>query len=99
MIQPIYVYSENPLVLILASKPTLKKEYFFLVEWFPVVSLWYNWFGRDGAFPGDIVFFNQEDAELAGDPNGDKHDDEPTNMMKTWYILWISAITWVTIRS
>ena len=82
----------------LASKHTLKKEYFFLVEWFPVVSLWYNWFGRDGAFPEDIVFFNQEDAELAGDPNGDKQDDEPTSMIKTWYMLWISAIAWATIR-
>lgn len=56
---------------------TLKKEYFFLVDWFPVAPISDDWLGKDGVLPAEIVFLIQEDAEEAGEPNGETHEDEP----------------------
>ena len=56
---------------------TLKKEYFFLVDWFPVAPISDDWLGKDGVLPAEIVFLIQEEADEAGEPNGDTHEDEP----------------------
>ena len=56
---------------------TLKNEYFFLIGWFPAPPVRDDWFGNDGVLPAEIVFLSQDEAEVAGEPNGDTQDVEP----------------------
>ena len=45
-----------------------------MVDWFPPISD--DWLGKEGVLPAEIVFLSQEEAEVAGDPKGDTHDEE-----------------------
>lgn len=55
---------------------TLKNEYFFLVDWFPDDPISDDWLGKEGVLPAEIVFLSQEEADVAGDPKGDTHEEE-----------------------
>ena len=48
-----------------------------MVDWFPVAPISDDWLGKDGVLPAEIVFLIQEEADEAGEPNGDTHEDEP----------------------
>ena len=56
---------------------TLKNEYFFLVDWFPADPISDDWLGKEGVLPAEIVFLSQEEADVAGDPKGDTHEEDP----------------------
>ena len=55
----------------------MKNEYFFLVVWFPDAPISDDWLGKDGVLPAEIVFLSQEEADEAGEPIGDTHEEEP----------------------
>ena len=48
-----------------------------MVDWFPVAPISDDWLGKDGVLPAEIVFLIQEEADEAGEPKGDTHEDEP----------------------
>lgn len=48
-----------------------------MVDWFPVAPISDDWLGKDGVLPAEIVFLIQEEADEAGEPKGDTHEDDP----------------------
>ena len=84
-----YVYFTIRSVLILwsiitSNCVTLKNEYFFLVDWLPAAPISDDWLGKDGVLPAEIVFLSQEEADEAGEPNGETHEEDAENIMCFW---------------
>lgn len=48
-----------------------------MIGWFPAPPVRDDWFGRDGVLPAEIVFLSQEEADVAGEPNGDTQEVDP----------------------
>ena len=48
-----------------------------MVDWFPADPISDDWLGKEGVLPAVIVFLSQEEADVAGDPKGDTHEEEP----------------------
>ena len=47
-----------------------------MVDWLPAAPISDDWLGKDGVLPAEIVFLSQEEADEAGEPNGETHEED-----------------------